>query len=251
MRRMTAEREEIADMTQTTPKASDTRTALTDLAKHLREGDWNLRAPQEMADMIAHSLDALATLAAADAVPVADPIHQWQRFDGAWVDCTADKLQIIVANGMDLITRTLYAHPQQAAVPAEAASPPVAGGELTDEQCDVFRRLPLPFNDMVRAIHTAGHLAGEKSSGISDADLNTWGFPTHDINGKELSFFGRIVEHDRLDKLSEVNLPIQERCRIALACIPSCGYRDNMARLFDDLLATAARATRPAEPDHD
>ena len=27
---------------------------------------------------------------------------------------------------------------------------------LTDEQCDEFRRLPLSFNDMVRAIYSAG-----------------------------------------------------------------------------------------------
>lgn len=30
------------------------------------------------------------------------------------------------------------------------------GLTLTDEQCDAFRRLPMPFNDMVRAIHAAG-----------------------------------------------------------------------------------------------
>ncbi len=29
-------------------------------------------------------------------------------------------------------------------------------GKLTDEQCDEFRRLPLSFNDMVRAIYEAG-----------------------------------------------------------------------------------------------
>jgi len=27
---------------------------------------------------------------------------------------------------------------------------------LTDEQCDEFRRLPVSFNDMVRAIYNAG-----------------------------------------------------------------------------------------------
>lgn len=32
----------------------------------------------------------------------------------------------------------------------------VHGLTLTDEQCDAFRRLPMPFNDMVRAIHAAG-----------------------------------------------------------------------------------------------
>lgn len=29
--------------------------------------------------------------------------------------------------------------------------------ELTDAQCDKFRRLPCSFNDMVRAIYKAGH----------------------------------------------------------------------------------------------
>lgn len=29
---------------------------------------------------------------------------------------------------------------------------------LTDEQCDNMRRLPLSFNDMVRAIHNAGQV---------------------------------------------------------------------------------------------
>lgn len=32
----------------------------------------------------------------------------------------------------------------------------VHGLTLTDEQCDAFRRLPMPFNDMVRAIYRAG-----------------------------------------------------------------------------------------------
>ena len=34
---------------------------------------------------------------------------------------------------------------------------------LTDEQCDEFRRLPLSFNDMVRAIYTAGQKEGAKA----------------------------------------------------------------------------------------
>ena len=34
---------------------------------------------------------------------------------------------------------------------------------LTDEQCDEFRRLPLSFNDMVRAIYTAGQKEGAKT----------------------------------------------------------------------------------------
>jgi hypothetical protein len=28
---------------------------------------------------------------------------------------------------------------------------------LTDDQCDEFRRLPLKFNDMIRAIYFAGY----------------------------------------------------------------------------------------------
>lgn len=32
----------------------------------------------------------------------------------------------------------------------------VRGLSLTEEQCDAFRRLPMPFNDMVREIHAAG-----------------------------------------------------------------------------------------------
>lgn len=34
---------------------------------------------------------------------------------------------------------------------------------LTDEQCDEFRMLPMPFNDMVRAIYRSGYLDGERS----------------------------------------------------------------------------------------
>lgn len=39
---------------------------------------------------------------------------------------------------------------------AHEALADVHGMTLTDEQCDAFRRLPMPFNDMVRAIHAAG-----------------------------------------------------------------------------------------------
>lgn len=39
---------------------------------------------------------------------------------------------------------------------AHQALADVRGLALTDEQCDAFRRLPMPFNDMVRAIHKAG-----------------------------------------------------------------------------------------------
>ncbi len=39
---------------------------------------------------------------------------------------------------------------------AHEALADVRGMTLTDEQCDAFRRLPMPFNDMVRAIHAAG-----------------------------------------------------------------------------------------------
>lgn len=38
------------------------REALQELATHLRANDWNLRAPQEMADMIASHLDNIAAL---------------------------------------------------------------------------------------------------------------------------------------------------------------------------------------------
>lgn len=37
---------------------------------------------------------------------------------------------------------------------------------LTDEQCDQFRRLPLPFNDMVRAIYEAGTRAAITSTSV-------------------------------------------------------------------------------------
>ena len=39
---------------------------------------------------------------------------------------------------------------------AHQALADVRGLTLTDEQCDAFRRLPMPFNDMVRAIYAAG-----------------------------------------------------------------------------------------------
>jgi hypothetical protein len=39
---------------------------LTDLIRHLREGDWNLRAPQEMADMMADKLERLRAQVAPD-----------------------------------------------------------------------------------------------------------------------------------------------------------------------------------------
>lgn len=34
--------------------------------------------------------------------------------------------------------------------------PALTGAELTDDQCNHFRRLPLTFNDMVRTIYVAG-----------------------------------------------------------------------------------------------
>lgn len=50
---------------------------------------------------------------------------------------------------------------------------------LTDEQCDEFRRLPVSFNDMVRAIHKAGHAAGRKAALLRAAEraheYSTWG----------------------------------------------------------------------------
>lgn len=36
--------------------------------------------------------------------------------------------------------------------------------ELTDEQCDEFRRMPASFRDMVRAIHKAGFYKGALSA---------------------------------------------------------------------------------------
>lgn len=38
------------------------------------------------------------------------------------------------------------------------------GAMLTDEQCNEFRRLPLSFNEMVRAIYTAGFTYGKQFS---------------------------------------------------------------------------------------
>ena len=35
---------------------------------------------------------------------------------------------------------------------------------LSDETCAGFRRLPCSFNDMVRAIYTAGYTEGHKSN---------------------------------------------------------------------------------------
>jgi hypothetical protein len=42
---------------------------LREYAEHLRNGGWNLRAPQEMADMIAAALDQIAERASPQAVP--------------------------------------------------------------------------------------------------------------------------------------------------------------------------------------
>lgn len=39
---------------------------------------------------------------------------------------------------------------------AHQALASVHGLTLTDDQCEAFRRLPMPFNDMVRAIYAAG-----------------------------------------------------------------------------------------------
>ncbi len=38
--------------------------------------------------------------------------------------------------------------------------------ELSDEQCDEFRRLPVIFNDMVRAIYKAGWREGHDTRRI-------------------------------------------------------------------------------------
>lgn len=41
---------------------------------------------------------------------------------------------------------------------------------LTDEQCNEFRRLPVSFNDMVRAIHADGYAQALKDAAEVCAD---------------------------------------------------------------------------------
>jgi hypothetical protein len=43
---------------------------------------------------------------------------------------------------------------------------------LTNEQCDEFRRLPLSFNDMVRAIYEAGRAS--KAAEYADVPPEKW-----------------------------------------------------------------------------
>ena len=47
---------------------------------------------------------------------------------------------------------------------------------LTDEQCSDFRRLPLSFNDMVRAIHDAGqkHALENAANKFDGTDGYNW-----------------------------------------------------------------------------
>jgi hypothetical protein len=45
----------------------DTAKKLEEIVEQLRQGDWNLRAPQELADLLAETITALSTPAAADA----------------------------------------------------------------------------------------------------------------------------------------------------------------------------------------
>jgi hypothetical protein len=45
---------------------------------------------------------------------------------------------------------------------------------LTDDQCDEFRRLPLKFNDMIRATYVAGYtLAVKEMSHLNVIDEST------------------------------------------------------------------------------
>lgn len=46
-----------------------TQEHLTELANHLRNGGWDLRAPQELADMIADTLDRFASCQSEKQVP--------------------------------------------------------------------------------------------------------------------------------------------------------------------------------------
>lgn len=55
---------------------------LLELAKRLREGDWNLRVPQEMADMLADMLEAAAERHATPA-PMAAPLTQREAIEAA------------------------------------------------------------------------------------------------------------------------------------------------------------------------
>lgn len=56
----------------------DTAKKLEEIVEQLRQGDWNLRAPQELADLLAETITTLSTPAAADAP---EPVALTERFD--------------------------------------------------------------------------------------------------------------------------------------------------------------------------
>lgn len=51
---------------------------------------------------------------------------------------------------------------------------------LTDEQCNEFRRLPLSFNDMVRAIHGAGRQQAFEDAALMLDGTTAFNFIHHD-----------------------------------------------------------------------
>ena len=57
---------------------------------------------------------------------------------------------------------------------------------LTDDQCNEFRSLFVPFNDMVRAIHEAGRAS--KAAGVRRRILSS--------NGVVLAASGILIEND-------------------------------------------------------
>lgn len=61
---------------------------------------------------------------------------------------------------------------------------------LTDDQCDRLRRLPLSFNDMVRAIHALGQRSALiKAAGIFDGttEYDDWVAADGYANGLDIS----------------------------------------------------------------
>lgn len=66
---------------------------------------------------------------------------------------------------------------------------------LTDKQCEEFRRLPLSFNDMVRAIHDEG-IATEQVRCIKVC-RDHWDMYAADNNfGAAMQFAAVEIEHD-------------------------------------------------------
>ena len=61
---------------------------------------------------------------------------------------------------------------QQAEAEQDARRDAERPKRLTDEQCNAFRRLPLNFNDMVRAIHQAGHEASPSTAALDWLETN-------------------------------------------------------------------------------